>query len=429
MASALLLAFWPPRAAEGGAFPRPQELEPLVQFWIEIFTVQGSDRTILHDRDDPRVRYETVDTGGMTESVRRKFLRKRRRHYAKLLENLALKRPERWSEEERRVASFFPKGSRTARYLEAAGRIRSQRGIRERFREGLQRSGRWRKAIEEILRSYQIPIELAALPHVESSFNPEARSKAGAVGIWQFTTGTGRKFLRIDYQVDERKDVYVSTHAAARFLKEAHAEVGSWPLAVTAYNHGVNGVLRAQKELGTVDIARLIREYDGPYFGFASKNFYAEFLAALEVAGDPIRHFGSIVLDLPEDVERFVLPSPTRFSSLCKAFTVSEGELRRVNPAIGARVVEGRYGIPSGTVINVPTGRVDDLADAFLSLPESERHVALEPKKYRVRRGDTLIAIARRHRVSVADLQEINGMGRSTLIRTGQRLSIPPSNR
>ena len=251
-AAALLLLLWPlPGTAEREPFPRPPELEPLVQFWVEIFTVHGRDRTILHDKDDPSIRYETVSTDGMSNSVRRKFLRKRRRHYAKMLENLALKQAERWTAEERRIAGLFPSGAKTARYLEAAGRIRAQRGIREQFREGLVRSGRWRPAIEEILSSYGVPTELAVLPHVESSFDPNARSKAGAVGIWQLTTSTGRKFLRIDRSIDERRDVYVSTHAAARYLKEAHAQIGSWPLTVTAYNHGVNGVLRAQRELQT----------------------------------------------------------------------------------------------------------------------------------------------------------------------------------
>lgn len=410
-------------------FPRPPELEPFVEFWIEIFTRLDRDWTIIHDKENPAIRYEKVCTAGMSDKERSKFLKYKRRHYTKILEDLALKRPERWSEEEKKIAAFFPKGKKTRRFLQAAGRIRSQRGIRDQFRDGMIRSGRWKRTIEGILNDNQIPVELSALPLIESAYNPHARSKAGAVGIWQFTSKTGRKYLRIDRHVDERRDVYASTGAAAQYLKDAYSQLGSWPLTVTSYNHGVNGMLRAKRELGTNDIVRLIREYDGPYFGFASKNFYAEFLAAIEVVNNPHIYFGKLRLERHESIQRFALPAPAKFSSLTKAFGVPSEELKRLNPAISSRVISGRYGVPSGTVINIPTDAVSDPAAAFQSLPESERSAALEPSRYKVRWGDTLTGIAKRHKVSVSDLQAANGLGRSTKIRAGQRLTIPPATR
>jgi membrane-bound lytic murein transglycosylase D len=294
-----VLCFALPVQSSEELFPCPPELEHLKSFWIEMFTERNGDWTVLHDKDDPRIRYETLATGGMSESARRELLRTRIRYYTKVLEDLALKAPSRWTEEEKRVAGYFGEGGRTSRYLEAAGKIRGQRGVRANFREGLIRSGRWKQTIEAIFASYGIPSELAALPHVESSFNPEALSKAGAAGVWQFTRGTGKRFLRIERHVDERRDVYVSTHAAARYLQSAHEKLGAWPLAVTSYNHGVEGMLRAKRELGTNDIARMIRDYDGPYFGFASKNFYAEFLAALEISRNPEAYFGPLPIEPP----------------------------------------------------------------------------------------------------------------------------------
>ena len=89
-----------------------------------------------------------------------------------------------------------------------------------------------------------LPTELAALPHVESSFNTYAYSKVGAAGMWQFMRGTGRRFLRIDAAVDERLDPYRSTEAAASFLEQNYIVLGSWPLALTAYNHGAGGMKR-----------------------------------------------------------------------------------------------------------------------------------------------------------------------------------------
>ena len=106
--------------------------------------------------------------------------------------------------------------------MEAAGKIQSQRGIRDQFRDGLIRSGRWKPIIEGILTAYGIPSELAALPHVESSYNPEATSKAGAVGVWQFTKSTGRRYLRIDRYVDERKR-RLSQHARRGPIPEGGA--------------------------------------------------------------------------------------------------------------------------------------------------------------------------------------------------------------
>jgi len=416
----------PARAANEPLFLRPPELEPLVSFWIEVFTQIDGSSTIVHDEDDPSLRYETVGTAGLNERARRDLVRERRVHYVKVLENLALRAAERRSDEEKRVAALFPAGSGPARFLEAAGKVRSQRGIRDQFRDGLVRSGRWKPTVEGILTAYGIPAELAALPHVESSYNPDATSKAGAAGVWQFTTGTGRRYLRIDRYVDERRDVYLSTHAAARYLQGAYEKLGSWPLTVTSYNHGVDGILRARREVGSNDLVRLIREYDGPYFGFASKNFYAEFLAALEVLKQSEDHFGPLQLAPLEEVDRFVLPGPARLSSLSRAFLTTEEDLSRLNPALLRPIVEGRAAAPAGTIVNLPTNRVPDIAAAFASLPPPARKDLVDPgNEYSVRLGDTLGSIAHRHGVSVAALQAANGLGTSTRIRPGQRLAIP----
>ncbi len=411
--------------ADSAVFQRPPELEPVVSFWIEIFTKYDGTQTIIHDEDDPRIRYETMVTEGLTEAERRRLVGDRRVYYSKILENLALKQQEHWGEEEKRVAALFHGSGGTGRFLRAAGKVHSQRGIRDQFQVGLMRSGRWKPTIEGILASYGVPVELAALPHVESSYNPRAMSKAGAAGAWQFTRGTGRRFLRIDRYVDERRDVYVATHAAAQYLKEAYAQLGSWSLAVTSYNHGVDGISRAKRSVGTSDIGRLIREYDGPYFGFASKNFYAEFLAAVEVSRNVEAYFGSLPIEPLEDVERFVMPGPARFSSLAKAFATTEETLIRLNPALEPEVVKGRWAVPAGVVINLARGSVADPVAAYALLTLGDRRGVAELRDYRVRTGDTLGGIARRHGVSVTALQAANGLGESTRIRPGQLLSIP----
>lgn len=426
----LLLVLNPlPVRSQEPIFPRPAEIEPLVSFWVDIYTKYDRDQTIIHDEDNPSIRYETLETAGMTEAQRRIVVKQRREHYAQVLESLVLKGRTRWNEEEKRVAAMLPADAGIARYLEAAGKVHSQRGVLDQFRDGLCRSGRWKETIQGIFQSYGIPPELAALPHVESSFNPDAMSKAGAAGVWQFTARTGRRFMRIDRCVDERRDVYVSTHAAARYLLDAYEKLGSWPLTVTSYNHGVDGMLRAQREVGSSDIARLIGEYDGPYFGFASRNFYAEFLAALDVIAGREVYFDNLQIESPELVERYVLPAPARFPAIAKAFSISAEELAHLNPALTPTVTDGRLAVPSGIVLNIPAGRVADLPTAFAAIPTAERRGSAERKEYRVRSGDTLARIARAHGVSVAELQTANNLGKRTTIITGQRLTIPSSYR
>ncbi len=132
----------------------------------------------------------------------------------------------------------------------AASQLRFQQGLADRFRDGYVKSGLWKDYIRSELREAGVPEILAALPHVESSFNPEARSYVGAAGLWQFTRSTGRRFMQIDHVVDERRDPFLSSSAAARLLAYNYSILKSWPLAITAYNHGVGGMRRAARETG-----------------------------------------------------------------------------------------------------------------------------------------------------------------------------------
>ena len=156
------------------------------------------------------------------------------------------------------------------------------------------RAAAWETHIARVLKQHGVPEEIAALPHVESSFNPFAYSKVGAAGLWQFMPSTAKRFMRVDGIVDERLDPYSATEAAANLMLYNYRLLGTWPLAVTAYNHGPGGLRRAQDELGTSDIAVIVKRYQGATFGFASRNFYVAFLAALEVDRNAEKYFGPI---------------------------------------------------------------------------------------------------------------------------------------
>ena len=196
----------------------------------------------------------------------------------------------------------------SAALSDASQRVRFQLGQADKFREGLIRSGAWEHYIKKTMTEAGLPPEIASLPHVESSFNPAARSKVGAAGMWQFMVSTGRRFMRIDNVVDERLDPYKSTRAAALLMQQNYEVTRAWPLAITAYNHGASGMRRAIEQVGTDDIGVIVRKYKSRSFGFASRNFYTALLAAVDVDRDPERYFGALDRHAPDNSRVLVLP-------------------------------------------------------------------------------------------------------------------------
>jgi len=274
-------------------FPKPPALEPQVAFWRKVYGVWSRSQVAVHDDRYLNLVYEVIRlpgeiTGGYTPS--QKELLAERLDYWKyrlhdLEQKLAASIP--LSGDDQQLASQIGHTAdlRTA-IRGASERVRAQRGLRERFRRGLEISGRYDRHFRNIFRAVGLPEDLAYLPHVESSFQANARSSAGAVGIWQFTRSAAKAFMDGNGTVDERLDPIASARGAARYLSYAYDKLGSWPLALTSYNHGIGGMQRAKDRFGH-DFMRIVYEYDHPQFGFASRNFYAEFLAAREVAGQP----------------------------------------------------------------------------------------------------------------------------------------------
>jgi membrane-bound lytic murein transglycosylase D len=245
----------------------------------------------VHDSEDLRVVYEVVDLRARFDAGRERQRQQAQedalRRYQRALERLAqgVGDTARLGGEERRAWVALGRTMAPQRYRDARERLRVQVGQRDRFAAGLAVWDQYRDRFQQILRGYDVPDSLAVLPFVESSFNNRARSTAGAVGLWQITKPAGKHLLRMGRRADERQDPVKATQAAAQILKANHRLLGSWPLAITAYNHGPAGVARGTREVGSTDIAELVARYRGPAFGFASRNFYVEFLAALAVVG------------------------------------------------------------------------------------------------------------------------------------------------
>jgi membrane-bound lytic murein transglycosylase D len=281
-----------------GAFQKPGELEPAVEFWRKTYTVWHRSEVAFHDDRYMDVIYEVmVLPGDVDESLtsEQKEIVKQRRDFWKA-QLFALESKLRYNvplnANDRQLISKLERSGRQFNSVlnGAAERVRSQRGTRERFKRGLEISRRYDPQFRKIFREAGLPEDLAYLPHVESSFQPAAKSSAGAVGMWQFTKGAAKTFIPAGDRVDKRLDPFASAIGAARYLSYAYRKLGDWPAAITSYNHGIGGMKRAQNQVGR-DFVRIVKTYDGPAFGFASRNYYAQFLAAREIASNPMRYF------------------------------------------------------------------------------------------------------------------------------------------
>jgi peptidoglycan lytic transglycosylase D len=276
------------------AFPRPPSLEPNIHFWVNVFTAYSSRDFIIFDGGQMWKVYQVLHLPGEGAPTRseadsvRAYLKAK---YSRILTQLAAGNPPA-NYEEKSVARLF-KGDPPSAYALAAQNLRVQEGMRERFRQTLLRSRYYTPAMERIFRGFGLPAQLVTLAAVESGFHTGARSSAGAVGIWQFTRPTGRHYMRITRYHDDRLSPARSTEAAAKLLLYNYSVLHDWPLAITAYNYGTGGMARAEEIYGN-NFARVLRDYDGPRFGFATKNYYAEFLAAVQVDRYKDKYFPGI---------------------------------------------------------------------------------------------------------------------------------------
>ena len=388
-------------------------LSDRIEFWEKVFTIYGEDNLIIHDAQRVDLIYAVVD-----ERSRRSGVQSVRNLLSEVRSKISS--PNQLTTEARRLYDMIEAdGVRMAAGDIAVlqGRIHVQRGIKERFRAGIVRSGRYLPYFEEVFEGEGVPVVITLLPLVESSFENEARSYAGAAGIWQFMPSTGRQFMRVSRGRADRLNPAVATRSAARLLKDNYEALGSWPLAISAYNHGRAGMARARRAHGS-DMAAIIKNYSSRTFGYASKNFYAEFVAAVNVYNDYEIHFGPIALDSPMD---FTAPA----ARLARApLNGTGGQTHRVSSGETLGTIAVRYNMSINQLMNL-----NDLPSDLIFAGETLVVAALEPAEvaangeYRVRRGDTLSEIADLFGMRLQALMNLNGLRGST-IYAGQMLLV-----
>jgi len=431
---ALLVAVTLPLLARADSIPRPEGIQSDVNFWIRVYTEVTTNEGFLHDERNLAVVYDTIKfgAGGSSKERQRLVDERRDRHIAALRRIIAALPTEAGrdalSAEDKRILAMWGPNPSAIILKDATTRIRFQLGQADRFKEGLIRSSSWETHIAETFANQGLPPELAVLPHVESSFNAAAYSKVGAAGLWQFMRSTGRRYMRVDDAVDERLDPYRSTEAAAQLLAYNYRVLGSWPLALTAYNHGAAGMRRAKESVGTDDYVKINRTYTSRTFGFASRNFFPSFLAALTIDENPEKYFGALVRRPEQKFREVTMPAYVRLATLERALGVDREQLRVLNPAWRPTIYSGSRLVPRGYRLRLPADTGEKWTPELLAarLPANELYAGqVTPRTHKVRKGETMGAIAQRYGMTAARLGEMNGLSANASLRAGRRLQLP----
>jgi membrane-bound lytic murein transglycosylase D len=411
-------------------FPAPEALQPQIDFWLRVFTEFSRQDVLIHDDWYVNVIFEVVDLSRAGARPWR-AVRNARRKYRTLLAEMAADwdAPEKLSPEARRIRELYdpwPEAERFPR-REASQRVRAQRGQADSFRKGLQSAGRYLPAIRDMLAEKGVPRALACLPLIESAFNPFARSHVGAAGMWQLMPVVGRQYdLTMTHLIDERRDPFIATRAAARHLAHNFKTLDSWPLAITAYNHGLQGMINAIRAVGSREIADIIAQYDHRRFGFSSRNFYPEFVAALRVFQDPAAHLGPLTPRRALSIEPFTLAHHVHARTLDRYCGLTTPYLRELNPALLPDAFAPDALLPAGARINLMSAHLPIVEAGYRAIPKRLKfQYVADSDGYRIRPGETLSEIADRVGLSTRSLARLNQIRDPRRIRSGQRLRLP----
>lgn len=423
--AALMLLFAAPLERAGGVtFERPDSLQPAIGFWTRVYSEIDSLSGFVHDSDNVAVVYETLRFNWYDSAqVQERRIEEAVANYEGALHSLASGKRKNLTPREQKVLALWGDNASAVTLAAAANRIRFQRGQADRIRDGIIRAGAWEQRIRKRLREAGLPEGLAVLPYVESSYNLHVESHAGAVGLWQFTRFTGRHYLRVDDVLDERADPVKSTDGAIRLLANYYSKLHSWPLTITAYNHGLSGVRRAVRETGSTDIGDIIRTYTAPRFGFASRNYYAAFLAAGDVTRNAEKYFGKLRRQRAETYWTVKVPSYLAIDDLMRELAADADDIQALNPALQAAVWSNKKYVPKGYLLRLPAATRSATITALLT--QTPGHAQQIPDFfYRVKAGDTLSGIALRHNHSVSDLVTLNNLRNADHVRAGQLLRL-----
>lgn len=291
---------------------------------------------------------------------------------------------------------------------------------------------------EQMLEKYRMPNELKYLSVVESALNPNAVSRVGATGLWQFMFGTGKSYgLEINSLVDERRDPVKSTEAAVRYLRDLHNIFGDWHLAIAAYNCGPGNVNKAIRRAGGK------KDYWDIYYFLPreTRGYVPLFIAANYVMTYAKEHrIYPVRTEYPMHTDTLMLSNKIHFDQISAVVGVPKDDLIKLNPQYRREIIPGTMDKPQSVCLpanytlafidyqdSIPNYKSGDLLNTLLTVEptgvEKAPPVKAKFTVYKVRKGDTLSEIADKYRTTASAIKKRNGL-RSSLINTGQRLKI-----
>lgn len=307
----------------------------------------------------------------------------------------------------------IPLNDRVLRYVELfQGRLRGF------LTDGLTRGAQYMPMIQAVFKDAGLPLDLAYVPLIESAFKPTALSRASARGVWQFMRGTGTENgLKHDWFIDERADPEKATRAAAKYLKALHRTFDDWHLALASYNGGPGRVQRAVKRSGLDDFWAL--SASTKHLPRETRDYVPMILAATIIARNPAKYGFDVPVMSPVATDVVTLSTPADLRRVAEWAGVPAEDIRALNPELRrwttpVRQRDYQLRVPMGTAALVLEAQHGSAPGdvAFLQW-------------HTVRKGESLPTIARRLRVSRADLAEANYLGTAARVKPGQKLLVP----
>lgn len=363
-------------------FEVPKGFETRVQFWVNIYSKYTSNDAVFHDSQNLSLIYKVVDLRPLTESklhpyviehkvkklikeerkkivfeleTIRKKLKRKKGSQALTVNSNNLTTSSLFNDREQELLSQLGNPTKPSQITSSINQMRMQLGQKDFVEKALKSSDLYLPHMEEIFEQKGLPKELTRIPFVESSFNLDARSKVGASGIWQIMPATGRKLI-LNELIDYRNDPLKATEFAATLLKFNLKVLDKWPLAITAYNHGPTSIRRITLKYKTDELTEIINKAYGSHaFGFASSNFYACFLAILDVEKNRSLYFPETSKAPPLSFATIQLKKGIKYHQLLSWFDKDKTMADQFNPHIAPSIKRGLSRIPPGTFLYLPT--------------------------------------------------------------------------
>jgi membrane-bound lytic murein transglycosylase D len=356
-------------------FHIPPALKPTAAFWLNIYTLYTTQHVVIYDAHHPELVYDVLDFRELARTARNKIvyeivskkrIAKAVEAYRNALSRLVRNpRPKKPSVEEQNILAAVRRLPHKHSFSQLRAQLRTQTGQRDNIIKGLLAAETFFPKMEQIFLKMGVPIELTRLTLVESSFNLNATSKVGASGVWQFMPRSGKEFLVMDDRanIDERRSPLKSTVAAAKLLKRNRKQLGHWALGVIAFNHGGRGLPRLNdKKDDFDDIAHLFDPCNNKVrkssrLGYASRNYYAEYLAVLHAEAYRHLFYGKAPTSLVQAITFHKVKPGKTAMQVAMEHGIGIQQFKLYNPDI----MNLRSRLPRGFLVAIP-GENDDLA-------------------------------------------------------------------